>query len=667
MPREGSCGGCLISPSPGAKFLGYWPPLPRVGCFLGRPCRHALPMSNHHFYACILAGGSGERFWPMSRVSLPKHLLKLLSDTTLLEQTARRLEGVVPPENIFVLTNEAQLAGVRAALPLVPPAQVIAEPARRDTAPAAALATALVRARDPEGVVALLPADAFIRDERCFAAQLAAALVWASRSEGLLTFAVTPSHPATGFGYLELGEEIGREPEGGRFRRVRRFVEKPDAATAARYLASGDYAWNAGLFVWRVGAFLAEADRQAPALAAFVREFPSGDAGAYLAARFPALPRISVDYAIMEKALAVATLVAEFDWDDVGTWTALRSHFPADASGNAVRGPVVAVDSTGNVAISNGRVIALCGVKDLVVVETPERGPRLPPGRRAGDQAAPAALAARSALAGLVRRAPPNSPMPPLRARYDAIYLAPHLDDAVLSCGGTVAAQVRRGESILIATIAAGDPPPGPLSAFAESMHASWKLGRDAVERRRDEDRGACGLLGVDWAHFPIPECLYRPARAPGTWRYACRADIFGSLHPEDEGLVAEIASLLAGLPPAARIGVPLGVGGHVDHQLVRRAAERAGIAGAFYYAEQPYSARDPAPLAARRARPDWREERVRLADEELTAKLAAARAYASQVAKLYPEGFGEGSPGRASLRGESFWRKVPEAPSRNQ
>jgi mannose-1-phosphate guanylyltransferase len=329
-------------------------------------------MSNNHFYACILAGGSGERFWPMSRTRQPKHLLKLLSERTLLEETARRLEGVVPPGNIFVLTNEAQLEGIRAALPDVPPAQVIAEPARRDTAPAAALATGLVRARDPQGVVALLPADAFIRDERCFSAQLAAALVWASRSDGLLTFAVKPTYPATGFGYLELGEELGREPEGGVFRRVRRFVEKPDVATAERYVASGQFGWNAGLFVWRVGAFLAEAERQAPALAAFVREFPAGDPSAYLAARFPALPKISVDYAIMEKAATVATLIAEFDWDDVGTWTALRSHFPLDAAGNAVRGLVAAVDSTGNVAVSNGRVIALCGVKDLVVIETPD-------------------------------------------------------------------------------------------------------------------------------------------------------------------------------------------------------------------------------------------------------------------------------------------------------
>ncbi|HVW20307.1 MAG TPA: sugar phosphate nucleotidyltransferase [Opitutaceae bacterium] len=325
-----------------------------------------------HFYACILAGGSGERFWPMSRAKTPKHLLRLVSERTLLEETARRLEGVVPPSHIFVLTNAAQLEGIRAALPEVPPAQIVAEPARRDTAPAAALATALVRARDPQGVLAVLAADAFIEDRARFSAQLAAGLGWAAGSGALLTFAVPPTHPATGFGYLEMGEELARDARGGAFRRVLRFVEKPDAETARGYLESGRYAWNAGLFAWKAESFLAEAERNAPELAEFIRGFPRGDGARYLAERFPALPKISVDYAIMEKARTVATLVAEFDWDDVGLWTALPKHLPVDAAGNASRGAVRAVGSSNNIAVSNGRVIALCGVKDLVVVETPD-------------------------------------------------------------------------------------------------------------------------------------------------------------------------------------------------------------------------------------------------------------------------------------------------------
>jgi mannose-1-phosphate guanylyltransferase len=320
-----------------------------------------------------MAGGSGERFWPMSRARTPKHLLKLLSERTLVEETVRRLGGLVPPEHIFVLTNEVQLPGTRAALRgLVPEAQIIAEPARRDTAPAAALATALVRARGGEqATLALLPADAFIADAAGCQRQLAAALQRASSAAGIVTLAIKPDHPATGFGYLELGDEQWRG-DAGVVRSVKRFVEKPDAATAARYVASGDFAWNAGMFFWRVDTFLTEATRQTPSLASFIREFPSGDWSAFLAERFPALPKISVDYAIMEKAARVETLLATFDWDDVGLWTALPRHLKADAQGNAIRGAVVQADAKRNIAVSNGRLIALCGVDDLVVVETPD-------------------------------------------------------------------------------------------------------------------------------------------------------------------------------------------------------------------------------------------------------------------------------------------------------
>jgi len=320
-----------------------------------------------HFYACIMAGGSGERFWPMSRARTPKHMLKLFSDRTLVEDTVRRLDGVVPMANVFVLTNTAQLETTRAALKgVIAEANIIAEPAKRDTAAAAALATALVRARDPQGVLALLPADALIKDTATLARQVGVALRRAATTPALLTFAIKPDHAATGFGYLEMGE-----PTGDGFRQVKRFVEKPDATTATRYVESGHYAWNAGMFFWSAAAFLAEAEKHTPMLAAFIREFPSGDPTAFLAAKFPTLePKVSVDYAIMEKAASVETMVSEFDWDDVGLWTALPKHLKTDAAGNASRGAVVVANAGNNIAISNGRTIALCGVKDLVVVET---------------------------------------------------------------------------------------------------------------------------------------------------------------------------------------------------------------------------------------------------------------------------------------------------------
>ena len=325
---------------------------------------------SHHF-ACIMAGGSGERFWPMSRAHAPKQLIKLFGDTTLLEQTVHRLDGVVPRKNIFVLTNQAQLKSARAALPMLAASQIVAEPAKRDTAPAAALAAALVRARDPAGVMALLSADAMIHDGKRCGEQIGAALARASQTDALLTVAIPPAHPATGFGYLELGAELARGAEGSVVRRVKRFVEKPDLATARRYVKSGRYFWNAGMFAWSVKAFLAEAERSAPTLAEFIRAFPRRGAAAYIAREFPALePRISLDFAIMEKARAVETVVAEFDWDDVGLWTALPKHVAADEAGNTARGPVIVAGASNNIVVSNGRTIALCGVKDLVVVET---------------------------------------------------------------------------------------------------------------------------------------------------------------------------------------------------------------------------------------------------------------------------------------------------------
>ena len=231
-------------------------------------------------FACVIAGGSGERFWPMSRTSAPKHLLRLFTKRTLLEETVRRLKGVVAPQNILILTNASQVPRIRRALPKFPREQIIAEPARRDTAPAAALATGYVRARRPDGIVALLPADALIREPVRFGEQLRHAFAWAGQSAfGLLTFAVKPSYPATGFGYLKLGGELARTRDGSRLLRVERFVEKPDEATARGYLKGGRHAWNSGMFVWSVGALSRRGRALAPGLAAFVRDFPAGQPG----------------------------------------------------------------------------------------------------------------------------------------------------------------------------------------------------------------------------------------------------------------------------------------------------------------------------------------------------------------------------------------------------
>ena len=322
-----------------------------------------------------MAGGSGERFWPLSRKAKPKHLLKLVSSKTLLEETVLRIKPLASkPSHLLILTNHEQIPGLRKALPRFPKSSLIPEPAKRDTAPAAALATALALRNNPNAVLALLPADALIGKHPVFRAQLAAAARAAHSSPSFVTLGIKPSYPSTGFGYLHLGSKTIPNVKGGPFLHVRRFVEKPSLAKAKSYLKSHQYAWNAGIFVWKASTFLAEARRQQPALARFIEKFPKrGSYASYLKREFPKLPKISVDYAIMEGAKSVLAIQAAFPWDDVGSWSALPSHLPTDKKRNTLRGNITAVDSQDTLAIARGgRQIALLGTKSLVVVDTPD-------------------------------------------------------------------------------------------------------------------------------------------------------------------------------------------------------------------------------------------------------------------------------------------------------
>jgi mannose-1-phosphate guanylyltransferase len=320
----------------------------------------------------IMAGGSGERFWPMSRKALPKHLLHLISDVALVEATRERVAFATDENGLFVLTNRAQWKATCDALPGISPRQVIAEPAKRDTAPACALATALARLRHPEATVAVLPADAVIRDVPTFQRQFRDLLHATSTGESFGVFGITPTWPCTGFGYVEMGNPLPDGNEGTHLFEVARFVEKPDSERAADYVASGKFGWNGGIYMWHADFFLEEARRLQPELARFIEDFPADLASRekFMEERFPLLPKISVDYAIMEKAKHGVMARSEFDWDDVGTWTALPSHLPTDAKGNSVRGAVTMHNSSQNIVVSNGRHIALCGVDHLVVVET---------------------------------------------------------------------------------------------------------------------------------------------------------------------------------------------------------------------------------------------------------------------------------------------------------
>lgn len=325
-------------------------------------------------YAVILAGGSGTRFWPLSRDAAPKQLQPLFEERTLLEAALDRVERVVPRENIVILTAASQRDKVLEVLGgRLAPEQVIAEPCRRDTAPAVALGIAWVAARDGQAVMAVLPSDHLIEDEAAFGRCLEGAFELARREPALLTIGIEPTWACPAYGYIERGAELADPPAGLSAREVVQFREKPDAATAAEYLASGRFAWNAGMFVWSVPTVRAELSLHAPQLAEFVTGASASPAALHqsLGQDFAGLTPTSIDFALLEKAGRVLTLAAPFDWDDVGGWPAVAARLERDGQGNAHRGALTALDARGNVSVSaSGRRIALLGVDNLLVVET---------------------------------------------------------------------------------------------------------------------------------------------------------------------------------------------------------------------------------------------------------------------------------------------------------
>ena len=326
-----------------------------------------MPVSAN-LHVLILAGGSGERFWPYSRRARPKQLLKLFSERTMLEETIARLGKEAPPERIFVLTNREQEAAVRAACPALPAENIVAEPAKRDTAPAVALGVGLILRRDPQAVMAVLPADHLIKDAAAFRRDLLAGAKAAADSGALLTIGIKPSWACPGFGYIEQGKRISADPA---IYEVKRFREKPNAEMAEAFLKQGNFRWNAGMFIWSIPAIMGELTKHAPELAAFVaRMRTSENLASLLDSDFPKLPKISVDYAIMEKAARVLELEASFDWDDVGSWVAVANYLQS-ADGNAANCPVTAQDAAHNIVFSSGRKhVALAGVQDLIVIDT---------------------------------------------------------------------------------------------------------------------------------------------------------------------------------------------------------------------------------------------------------------------------------------------------------
>lgn len=325
-------------------------------------------------YALILAGGSGERFWPLSRRARPKQLLRLVAEQTLLEQAVARLEGLVPPERLLILTNVDQEAAVRELLPQVPKENIVAEPAKRDTAAAVALGAGWVAARDHSATMVVLPADHVINDTAAFQKTLAVAAAAAEETGALVTIGIKPTWACPGYGYIEQGEPVRLRAGGSdaSVHRVVRFREKPNADLAESFIRKGNFRWNAGMFVWSVPSVLSEFNRHTPELAHFISQLRVQDNFTKtLGERFAGLPRISFDYAIMEKADRVLMVEAGFDWDDVGSWRAVAKYFKNDDEGNAANCEITALESSNNIVFNpDGARIALLGVHNLIVVRT---------------------------------------------------------------------------------------------------------------------------------------------------------------------------------------------------------------------------------------------------------------------------------------------------------
>jgi mannose-1-phosphate guanylyltransferase len=325
-------------------------------------------------YALILAGGSGERFWPLSRRSRPKQLLRLISKQTLLEETVARLDGLVPRDRILILTNVEQEAAVRELLGDFPKENIVAEPAKRDTAAAVALGAGWVAARDHSATMLVLPADHVIADGAAFRETLSTAAKAAEETGSLVAIGIKPTWACPGFGYIEQGDPVLLRGNAGKIaiHHVLRFREKPNVDLAESFLRKGNFRWNAGMFVWSVPTVLSEFNRHTPELADFISQIRMpGKFEQVLREHFNKLPRISFDYAIMEKADRVLVIEATFDWDDVGSWTAVARYFKNDKEGNAANCSITAVDSTNNIVFDqDGATVALLGVHNLIVVRT---------------------------------------------------------------------------------------------------------------------------------------------------------------------------------------------------------------------------------------------------------------------------------------------------------
>jgi mannose-1-phosphate guanylyltransferase len=333
-------------------------------------------------FVIIMAGGRGERFWPVSREKAPKQLIRLLGERSFLQQAVDRVLPVVPLKNVYVITNAVQALEVRKQLPKLPKENVIAEPCGRDTCAAVTLGAALVGQRSITGVMAVLPADHVIGEEKKFQQVLNDSFDLASRGQAIVTIGIKPTEPNTGYGYIHVGEPLppphGTKPYKTTFFKAERFVEKPNFETAIEYVNSGHYRWNAGMFIWSFVTITQGLEKHQPEMAAACQRWFKVAGTPRLAKvldkEYPEIKRVSIDYALMEHAQNVVVANGDFEWDDLGSWTALGRHLKHDPEGNAAVGDFIHVDGARNIIYDartrNRTPIAVVGLSDAILVQT---------------------------------------------------------------------------------------------------------------------------------------------------------------------------------------------------------------------------------------------------------------------------------------------------------
>lgn len=323
-------------------------------------------------YAVIMAGGSGTRFWPLSRRKHPKQLLALFGKSTLLEQTVERIQSVIPPGRIYIFTSELVRAKIVRLLPQIPKDQIVAEPAGRNTAPTIGMAAHEILRRDPDGLMVVLPSDHVIKKPAAFQRALRAACRWGATEGRSVILGIKPTRPDTGYGYVRFGRREGMI-DGQSIHRVEQFTEKPALPLARRYLASGRYCWNGGMFIWRASTLLSNLERFQPRMARSLAQIArAGGVRARATFRrvFPKLEKISIDYALMQSASNVFGLTTDMDWSDVGSWAVVYDLEGKNSEGSVQPPQTVAVNSRGNMIVSKSKLVVTVGVKDLVIVDT---------------------------------------------------------------------------------------------------------------------------------------------------------------------------------------------------------------------------------------------------------------------------------------------------------